>query len=156
MSLTKLGAVERLLGVLGVLAFIDSFLPWFTVSFLSTSLSTNGWTTGIGGWLPVLLLVALGVGAVLPAFGVNVSVRGGYLLYALAAALATVIVLIRWVTYPSVGADYSAYMSVGASAGTFVGLGLAIAATAVAYRGFVKGGGSLSRFGEAFAKQNRD
>jgi hypothetical protein len=150
MELTRLNLAERILALVGVLAFIDSFLPWFSVRVnvpfagIDTGLSTNGWTTGIGGWLPVVLLVTLGVLAVRPAFG-NKQVKAGrgYLLYATLAALAVVIIVIRWATYPSVDPAYAGDISQGAALGTIVGLLLALGAAVTAWFVGVKRGGSL-------------
>lgn len=150
MDLTKLGRTERVLAIVGLLAFIDSFLPWWSLSVGPISVSESGWSVGIGGWLPLLLLLAVGVIVALPAFGQSVSVRGGYASFGAAALLATIIILIRWLTYPSASGLYG---SAGADFGTYVGLILGIVATVFAYLGFTAAGGSLNDLGAAFKGQ---
>jgi hypothetical protein len=74
MDLSKLDRTRMALGVIGLLALIDSFLHWADLSFGGQTYSAynwNGWNAGIGAWLPLLLLLALGVLATLPAFGVS-------------------------------------------------------------------------------------
>lgn len=152
MDLTKLGRTERILGIVGLLAFIDSFLPWYTVTGVSVLGQTygggsiSGWTVGFAAWFPCLLLLALGVLAVLPAAGTTVPVRGGYATVTAVALLATIIILIRWLTYPSYPG-----VSAGAGFGTYVGLVLGIVATAFGYLAFTASGGSLNNIGAAFA-----
>jgi hypothetical protein len=154
MDLTKLGRTERVLAVVGLLAFIDSFLPWWSLSFGPYSTSESGWSVGFAGWFPLLLLLAIGVLVALPAFGQSVVVRGGYAAFGAAALLATIIILIRWLTYPSTsGAYYGAGVSAGADFGTYIGLILGIVATVFAYLGFTAAGGALNKFADAFKAQ---
>jgi hypothetical protein len=157
MDLTKLGRTERILGIVGILALVDSFLPWYSVSVsggtvggisYGGSASASGWSVGIGGWFPLLLLLAIGVVVVLPAFGTTVPLRGGFATITAASLLATVIILIRWLTYQS--ADYPG-VSAGASFGTYVGLILGIVATVFGYLAFTASGGSLNNIGAAFS-----
>ncbi|HZU57803.1 MAG TPA: hypothetical protein VFA06_18165 [Actinocrinis sp.] len=157
MDLTKLGRSERVLAIVGLLAFIDSFLPWYSVSFKGElgviaggSVSGNAWDVGFWAWFPMLLLLAVAVLLVLPAFGQNVSVRGGYASFGAASLLATIIVLIRWLSYPTVS---DAYGSAGADFGTYIGLILGIVATVFAYLGFTAAGGTLNNIGAAFKGQ---
>jgi hypothetical protein len=162
LNLEKLGRNDRILAVVGILAFIDSFLPWYSVSVKSTgvdglgaysaSSSANAWSVGFGAWFPLLLLLDIGVLAVLPAFEQKVNVPGGDATLAIAALLATVIILIRWLTYPSVPSDGLDGVSAGASFGTYVGLVIAIVAVVIGYLGFTASGGSLSNLGAAFQK----
>src|SRR4030081_2465177 len=44
----------------GLLAFIASFLPWYSFSALGGvySVSANAWSLGFAAWFPVLLLLA--------------------------------------------------------------------------------------------------
>ena len=152
MDLTKLGRTERVLAIVGLLAFIDSFLPWWSFNIGPISGSESGWSVGIGGWFPILLLIAIGVLAALPAFGQSVNIRGGYAAYGAAATLATLIILIRWLTYPSAS---DLYGSAGASFGTYVGLVLGIVAIVFAYLGFTAAGGTLNNIGAAFKGQQQ-
>jgi hypothetical protein len=156
-DLTKLGRTERVLAIVGLLAFIDSFLDWYSATFKGVTLagsaiggysvSGNAWSVGFWAWFPMLLLLAVGVVVALPAFGQRIAVRGGYAALGSATLLATIIVLIRWLTYPSVS---DVYGSAGASFGTYIGLVLGVVATAFAYLGFTAAGGTLNRFGDAF------
>ncbi|HXR69738.1 hypothetical protein [Actinocrinis sp.] len=154
MDLTKLGRTERVLAIVGLLAFIDSFLPWYSVSFKGElgviaggSASANAWDTGFWAWFPMLLLFAIGVLVALPAVGQNISLRGGFAAIGAASLLATIIVLIRWLTYPSVS---DAFGSAGADFGTYIGLILCVVATVFAYLAFTAAGGTLNNFAAAF------
>jgi hypothetical protein len=151
MDLTKLGRTERVLAVAGLLVFIDSFLPWYSVSAGAYSASANGWGVGFGGWFPVLLILAVGVVAALPAFGQSFSVRGGYAAYGVVTLVATLIILIRWLTYPSDNGLASAGVSAGASFGTYIAVIVGIVAVVFSYLGFTAGGGSLNNLGAAFS-----
>lgn len=150
MDLTKLGRTERVLAIVGLLAFINSFLPWWSLSFGPISTSESGWGVGFAGWFPMLLLLAVGVLVALPAFGQSVAVRGGYAAFGAAALLATILVLIRWLTYPTASGDFG---SAGADFGTYIGLILGIVATVFAYLAFTAAGGNIARFGDAFKTQ---
>ncbi|HEV2639606.1 MAG TPA: hypothetical protein VGX23_31020 [Actinocrinis sp.] len=147
---------------MGLLAFVNSFLPWYTVSVKGAadlgigdySTSGNAWSVGIGAWFPMVLLLAVGVLAVLPAFEQKVTLPGGDALLAIVGVVAFVIVLIRWLTYPSVPADaFTGGVSAGASFGTYVGLVLALATAVIGYLGFTASGGTLNNIGAAFQKQ---
>ena len=161
MDLAKLGRTERVLAIVGLLAFINSFLPWYSVSVKGSlaalggagSASGNAWDIGFWAWFPMLLLLAIGVLAALPALGQNISVRGGYAAVGAAALLATIIVLIRWLTYPSLPAEDAAFVDAGADFGTYVAVVLGIVATAFAYLGFTASGGTLNNLGAAFRGQ---
>jgi glucan phosphoethanolaminetransferase (alkaline phosphatase superfamily) len=156
-DLTKLGRTERVLAIVGLLAFIDSFLDWYSVTFKGFSLagvsssaytaSANAWNVGFWAWFPMLLLLAVGIVVALPAFGQRVSIRGGYAALGAATLLATIIVLIRWLTYPSAS---DLYGSAGAAYGTYIGLVLCVVATVFAYLGFTAEGGSLATLGQSF------
>lgn len=127
----------------GALAFINSFLPWWSVSFdgpmeiPGASGSLNQWDVGFLGWFSLLLVIAAAVIAALPLFGV--SIPNGTLIWAGLAGLASVLILIRWLTYDSAsGITDAAGVSAGASFGTIVGLILALVATVggfLAFRG---------------------
>ena len=158
MDLTKLSTPAKIISIVGLLAFIDSFLPWFSFSekaadpagLTGFSASGDAWNVGFGAWFPLLVLLALGVLAVLPAFGRTVTVRGSYAAIGAVALVATVIVALRWLTYPSLPADESIYFNEGASFGTYLGLLLGVLATAAAYIGFTAEGGSLNNIAGAF------
>lgn len=107
----------------GGIAFIDTFLPWASVSAFGASISGNAWNVGFWAWFPMLLLLALGVAAFLPGIGVS-SIPHLHLIALGVSALALLIVLIRWATYPAF---------VGAGAGLIIGLLLALAVGAAAF-----------------------
>ena len=113
----------------GALAFITSFLPWYTVSFdfggalgISSSGSFNAWDANFGAWFPMLVLLAIGVLVALPHFGTQVPNLA--LIWLAGAAAAFVIIILRWITFPS---GDSPGVSAGAGFGLFVGLVIAVA-----------------------------
>jgi hypothetical protein len=158
----KLGRTGIAFAAGGLLMFIDSFFPWFSVSikgalgFPGASGSTNGWSSGIGAWFPILLLLAVGVVTVLAAMGV---INWSYLMLVTlgtgASVLSVLIILLRWLTYPSVPSELTAYESAGAGAGTYIGLVVALAMAVLGYLGFVAAGGSLSNIPAAFKPQEQ-
>jgi len=160
MDLTKLGRTERVLAIVGLLAFINTFLPWWSVSakgslgtISGASASGNAWDIGFWAWFPMFLLLALGILVVLPAFGRSVVIRGGYAAFGAVALLAAIIVLILWLTYSPVPSELSAYVNQNASFGTYLGLVLAIVATVFSYLAFTAAGGSINKFADAFKAQ---
>ena len=162
MDLTKLGRTERVLAIVGLLAFINTFLPWWSVSAKGSlgalagsgaSASGNAWDIGFWAWFPMFLLLALGILVALPAFGRSVVIRGGYAAFGAVALLAAIIVLILWLTYSPVPSELSAYVDENASFGTYLGLVLAIVATVFSYLAFTAAGGSINKFADAFKAQ---
>ena len=126
-SSVKLGRTELILVLAGLVAFISSFTHWFQASVSAGFLgnyyvgSTNGWSSGIAAWGAILLLMAVGVMALLPTFGVAQNLHGRYRLFMILAAIALVLVIIRWATYPTASANESgAQLSEGAGLGTFL------------------------------------
>jgi hypothetical protein len=152
----------------GVLAFILSFLPWYTASSKFTgsdlgipgvtipgssySSSVGAWDAGIGAWFPVLLLVALAVLVVLVALEVVSLAPTAVAFVTLAGgALAAVIILLRWLTFPSSSTSGLGYsFSYGAGWALYVGLVVAIAVAVFGYLDFTAKGGSLSNIPGAF------
>ena len=163
MDLTKLGRTERVLAIVGLVLFIDSFLSaWYTVSAPSTSVlgvtyggsaGFNAWQypSGFLTWFPTLLFLAVGVLAVLPAFGVEVRLRVSTALLGLGvSALAVLLFLIQWITYPSVPSELAgSSISAGPDWAFFIGLVLAVAAGVFSYLGFTAEGGSLAALGQS-------
>jgi hypothetical protein len=151
-DLSKLDRTRRALAVIGLLAIIDSFLQWGHLSVNGHDYNDyggNAWDMGFGSWFPMVLLFALGVVAVLPAFGVYFDLPLGLsLISALVGALSTIIVLLRWVTLPSYfGA------SVAASYGLYIGLLLSIAAAVFGWLGYTAEGGNFKTVGDAFKQR---
>jgi fucose 4-O-acetylase-like acetyltransferase len=118
----------------GLLAFVASFLPWFTVSFSGPITVLDGywasaWSLGFAAWFPVLLLVA-GAGLLLAQhLGAEVpKPRTGWPLILLGVAvIALVIILLRWLTLPG-ASDFGGEggVSYGAGFGLYVGIVAAI------------------------------
>lgn len=162
MDLTKLGRTERVLAIVGLLTFIDSFLSgWYTVSAPSASVlgvtyaggsaGFNAWQypSGFLTWFPALLFFALAVIVLLPAFGVFVKLPASVSLIGLGvSAVAVLFYLIQWATYPSVPAELAG-VSAGADWAYFIALVLAIGAGVFAYLGFKAEGGSLAALGQS-------
>ncbi len=123
----------------GLLAFIVSFFPWYSVSYAGFGESISAWNTGIGAWLPILMLMAAAVLIALPHFGVQVA-RVPLIWLSLAAA-AVVIIVLRWVTLPDDGGLGTGLLTdsgleAGAGFGLFVGLVVAIASGVAAFLAF--------------------
>ena len=132
------------MGVIGLLALIDSFLHWADLSLDDRTYSQynwDGWNAGLGAWLPLLLLLAFGVDFALPI--------GLSLLAALVGALSFVIILVRWMTLPS-------YLSASMSAafGLYIGLLLAIAAAVFGWLGYTAEGGTFKTIGDSLKRQS--
>lgn len=126
----------------GLLALIVSFFPWFSASApvagVEVSKSTIAWATGIGAWLPVLILLATAGLIALPHLGV--AVNNLPLTWLGLSAAATVLILLRWLTLPDdseldeVGLGLvNIEGDAGAGFGLIVGLILAAASAVVAF-----------------------
>jgi hypothetical protein len=130
----------------GLVMFIVSFLPWYGASFLGHSDSVSAWSAGFGAWFSCLLVLAVGGvvafrvfgGRDLPALG-NGAVSWAFVLTAV-SILAAIIVLLRWLTYPS---SSISGLNVGAKFGTYVGLIVAIVQAVFGYLSIVKAGEKL-------------
>lgn len=126
----------------GLLALIVSFFPWYSASAsvagIEASESNTAWTTGIGAWLPVLMLLGTAVLIALPHLGVEVSNLA--LIWLGVSGAAALIILLRWLTLPDDGGLSQVGLSLenvdvdaGAGFGLIVGLILAIASAVVAF-----------------------
>ncbi|WP_154675560.1 DUF5336 domain-containing protein [Parafrankia elaeagni] len=120
----------------GAATFIFSFLPWFSIStdFFGSSVSNSfsGWSTDPGGWfwgwLAILLLIAVaGLVAALTFANLRLPTLPVPLTAVLAGAsgLAVLLIIIRWIAYPSVPSSYDG----GPSFGLFIVLIAAIVQT---------------------------
>ncbi|HTJ71019.1 MAG TPA: hypothetical protein VL551_25980 [Actinospica sp.] len=146
MDLSKLGRTEQVLAAAGILLFIFSFLPWYSISYLGMSWHASAWSdpSGFLDWFPVLLLTVYGVVLALPAFGVVLNAplladakNRAFIGLAL-SAVAVLFFAIQGLTYPSadgLGGPAWAY---------YVSLVLALAAGVQSYLGFTQQGGSLA------------
>ncbi|HEX6358293.1 hypothetical protein [Actinophytocola sp.] len=127
-------------GGAGVLAFIVSFFPWYSIDFEGFGGgSLSAWNTGFLAWFSVLLLMGAGVLVLMPHFGVEVARLP--LIWLSIAGAATVFILIRWLTLPDdgglgLGLLGDAGVDAGAGFGLIVGLLLAIVSTAAAALAF--------------------
>lgn len=123
----------------GVLAFIVSLLPWYSVSYGGFGGSLSAWNSGFPAWFAVLLLMAAGVVVLLPHFGVAVARRS--LIWLVLAGVATLLILLRWVTLPDDGGlgDFgfgADGFESGAGFGLIVGLIVAVGSTVAAFLAF--------------------
>ncbi|WAL64648.1 hypothetical protein ORV05_27350 [Amycolatopsis cynarae] len=121
----------------GLVAFVASFLPWYSFSAGVLSGSLSAWSVGIGGWGPVLLLIACGALVLAPRFGRQVP--NAPLIWLIASGVSVLIILLRWVTLPSdpLGGLGGAGFSAGAGFGLFLGLVAAIVSCAGAVPGYL-------------------
>ena len=129
----------------GVVIFIDSFLPWYGASFAGFSSTVSGWNAGFGAWFSILLLIAVaGVTAARVFGGRSMPAVGGgsvswTFITAAVSALAFIIMLLRWVTFPSGSHGVSA----GGKFGIYLGLIIAIVQTVYGYLSITKAGEKL-------------
>lgn len=151
--LAKLGRSGQVVVGGALLIFIFSFLPWwsFSISFLGESISGHGsaWHVGIGAWFPVLLLVASGVVTLLVALDViKWAPLMLWTIVTLAAAVSVIIIILRWVTFPSAdtGTDglTGGSSSAGAGYALYVSLVVAIAMAVFGFLGFSGSGGNVA------------
>jgi hypothetical protein len=92
----------------GLLAYISSFLPWYTASVsvlgITRSASVNAWNAGFGAWFSVLLLVVAGGVVLVSTVGGRLRLPASRPLITLGlSALAVVTIVLRWVTFPDAG-----------------------------------------------------
>jgi hypothetical protein len=127
----------------GALAFIVSFFPWYSFDMGGfASGSWSAWNTGFLSWFSVLLLMVAGGLIIAPHFGVA-KVDRLQMIWLILAGVATLFILIRWLTLPDDGGigdlgllgDDSGFES-GAGFGLIVGLLLAIASTVAGFLAF--------------------
>lgn len=127
MDVTKLSTGEKIIGISGIVLFIDSFLDWFGAEIKGipgASGADNAW----GFTLPlfaVLIGIAMVVLVALRAFGVVLPDKvGGFgfrLLYLL-GGLAFLLVLIKIIVGPDIGSAGSFGVSKTREIGAYIGL----------------------------------
>src|SRR5262245_28776905 len=109
----------------GLLMFIFSFLPWYGVKLGNASASANAWDVGFAGGSSVLLCMAIaGLVAAQVFAGFRVPTLGPVqpaLAFVGAGGLATVLILLRWVTYDRPDSGDSAFFGGSIEAGARVG-----------------------------------
>jgi len=122
----------------GALAFIVSFFPWVSIDITGlVSESGSAWNTGFLAWFSVLLLMVAGGLVIAPHFGVKIDRL--QLIWLILAGLATLFIIIRWLTLDSGLGDYGllgSSIDVGAGFGLIVGLLLAIASGVAGFLAF--------------------
>ena len=103
-------------------AFIAGFLPWYgytgSISILRNA-SISGWSSGFSAWAGVLLLTLAGVFLFLRLAGTSMPelpLAPGMIVVGL-AGLGLLLVIIRWLTFPSVPG-----LAVGAKYGIWIAL----------------------------------
>jgi hypothetical protein len=120
----RLTTLDRVIAGGALVAFISSFLPWYGASVLSFSVSVDGWSAGFTAWAGALLLTAAGVLVVLWRSGASMSMGqiGPSALVAGVAGLGLLLVIIRWVSFPTYHGSTGLNYNVGARYGIFLAL----------------------------------
>lgn len=74
MDINKLSTPEKIISASAIILLIASFLPWFKVSFLGSSITGNGWDVGfLWGGLPTILGLVMLAHVVIKNFASNVK-----------------------------------------------------------------------------------
>jgi hypothetical protein len=135
----RLSTTDRGIAVGAAIVFIAGFLPWwgYTGPLHIYGASVSGWSSGFTAWAGILLLVAAGAFHVARVSGVKVpELRfGPAAAVAGVAALGLLLVIIRWLTLPSVHAGLAG--SVGARYGIWIAIiagAVEVAAAVTAFR----------------------
>jgi hypothetical protein len=146
----KIALPDIVFAAAGLLAFLSTFLPWWSGSGGGLSLTVNGWDSASNGqptgltiagplvWLPMLLLLVWAVITLVRDFAMP-NLLSGKLLYQSGigvGALAVVLVVLRWATlykFPAVALNQGYSSSAGL--GLYLGLLCALAVTGVAVWG---------------------
>ncbi|HZQ15898.1 MAG TPA: hypothetical protein VFA82_03905 [Gaiellaceae bacterium] len=112
-------------------AFIAGFLPWYGYtgpnSILRAYGSVSGWSAGFSAWAGTLLLVLAGVFLLLRRLEVALPSLpvGPAAIVAGVSALGLLLVIIRWLTFPSVPG-----LAIGSKYGVWIALIAGLAETA--------------------------
>jgi hypothetical protein len=136
-DLKALSSLDRAIVGGAAVAFIAGFLPWWGYSgpLDVYSASVSGWSAGFSAWAGTLLLTLAGVYLFLRRSGLSLPELpvGPNLVVAGAAGLGLLLVLLRWLTLPtvhgglagSIGAKYGIWIAI---IGGAVELGAAVTA----------------------------
>jgi hypothetical protein len=120
----RFSTVDRAIVGGAAVAFIAGFLPWWGYNgpLNVYSASVNGWSAGFSAWAGTLLLTLAGVYLVLRRSEVSLPSLpvGPAMVVAGAAALGLLLVIIRWLTLPSVHAGAAG--SIGAKYGIWIAI----------------------------------
>lgn len=120
----------------GVLAFFASLFPWYSIDFQGFGGgSLSAWNSGFIAWFPMILLIVAAGLVIAPHFGRRVERLP--LIWLSLAGVATVLVLLRWITLPDDGGlgDFGlgdSGIDSGAGFGLILGLIVAIVSTVAA------------------------
>lgn len=129
----------------GGLAFIDSFLPWYTASIEGHSLgSASAWHSY--SWLAVLLMMVAGGLVLAVNMGQSINLPAPLPLITLGlTGLATLLILIRWLTF--MGDKGGGFVTIhqGGGIGLFIGLICAVAAGVASFLAFRATGGNFNQ-----------
>ncbi|EIV94062.1 hypothetical protein [Frankia sp. QA3] len=137
----------------GLLMFIVSFLPWYSVSYSffgrGTKAHENGWGLGFNSWFPVLLVLAV-AGLLAARLFANLRIPDVGPVSALwilpgVSAFATLLLLIRWIRFPDVPSGLDA----GPSVGFYLALVAAIAQTVFGVLAALANGATIPGRGRA-------
>lgn len=123
MDFSKLSQNNMIAGGGGIVAFIATLLPWYSIDFGFGSASVNGWSAGFAAWFGCLLALAAGVLVALKAMDVFELKLGALATEQLAmilAALGFIFVLLRWLTETSF-TSFGLYLGLIACAATAAG-----------------------------------
>jgi hypothetical protein len=141
----KVAALDLIVVGAGLLAYISSFLPWYTASIsvlsINRSASVDAWHAGFRAYFSVLLLVVAGVLVLVSTLRGPVLTASRSLITLGVSVLALVTLVLRWMTFPDAGSglgkpdDLGGFdlgnaftVSSGAGVGLYLGLIAAIAA----------------------------
>lgn len=139
MDLSRMKPSDWLIGGGTILFLIALFLPWYGIEEFGTSFNNSGADYFLTGWLPLLLLIAAFVLAVLPklADGVNLPETIGPVprLQAalIAAGVAAVLVILRLLIASDNVGDIDTDFELDRKYGLFIALIAAIAAAVGAF-----------------------
>ena len=134
-ELKRFGALDRVMIVGAVVAFIAAFLPWYGATLGPYSASVSGWSAGFSAWAGALLLTAAGALVVLRRSGATMSSVGPVgpaAFVVLIAGLGLLLVIIRWLSFPTYQAAGGLSADVGARYGIYLALIAGIAEVAAA------------------------
>jgi hypothetical protein len=138
-NLERLNRTDRMVAGGAAVVFIAGFLPWWgykgPLSLYNASVS--GWSAGFTAWAGTLLLTLAGIYVVLRRSGVSLPSPyvGPSVLVAGVAALGLLLVVIRWLTLPSVSAGLAG--SIGARYGIWIAIiagAVEVAGAVIAFR----------------------
>jgi hypothetical protein len=144
-GVARLAVLDWVVVGAGVLAYISSFLPWYTtyVSVLGIhrSASVDAWNAGVGAWCSVLLLMLAGVLVLVGTLGGRASAVRSLITLGV-SVLAFIALVLRWVTFPDAsggphnsdelgGFDLGSAFTVSSGAGVGLYLGLIAVIAAV-------------------------